>query len=132
MRKSIGLAVLAFVGGIALAPGVRAQRPYIGFVYPAGGQQGATFQVKLGGQLLDGVDEVLVSGTGVQARVVEYFRRLNPQDMTLLSEQLRELKHDAKAAPEMMAPMMDTMMMDSARTAKSSALDNPATGITTL
>ena len=120
MRKSTWLAVLAFVGSIALAPGVRAQRPYIGFVYPAGGQQGTTFQVKLGGQLLDGVDEVLVSGTGVQARLVEYFRRLNPQDMTLLSEQLRELKHDAKAAPEMMAPMMDTMMMDSAAKAKSS------------
>ncbi len=78
------------------------QRPYIGFVYPAGGQQGTTFQVRLGGQGLDGVDAATVSGEGVAARVVEYRRRLNPQELTLLREQLRELKRapqrsDAKA-----------------------------------
>ena len=49
-------------------------RPYIGFVYPAGGQQGTTFQIRLGGQDLDGVDGVLVSGTGFPAKVVEYQR----------------------------------------------------------
>ena len=36
---------------LAAALPARAQpRPYVGFVYPAGGQQGTTFAVKLGGQ----------------------------------------------------------------------------------
>jgi hypothetical protein len=71
---------------------------YIGFVYPAGGQQGTTFQVTLGGQQLEGVDEVLVSGDGVSAHVVEYNKKMNPQEMQLLQEQMRELK--ALAAPK--------------------------------
>ena len=50
-------------------------RPYIGFVYPAGGQQGATFRVRLGGQALDGVQAVLVTGSGVRAKVAI---RINP------------------------------------------------------
>lgn len=67
-------------------------RPYIGFVYPAGGQQGTTFQVRLGGQGLTDVYEVTVSGTGVTARLVDYWRPLGPIDINLLSQQLRELK----------------------------------------
>ena len=65
---------------------------YIGFVYPAGGQQGTTFRITLGGQSLEGVNRALVSGTGVHARVVEYNKQMNPQEMQLLQEQLRELK----------------------------------------
>jgi hypothetical protein len=75
------------------APGAHAQvRPYIGYVYPPGGQQGTTFQVKLGGQGLEDVDRLLITGDGFQARVLEYNRVLNPQEITLLNEQLRDLK----------------------------------------
>ena len=74
------------------------QRPYIGFVYPAGGQQGTTFPVKLGGQGLDGASEVLVTGTGVSARVVECYRRIGNQEITLLNEQLKDLKQAKPAA----------------------------------
>lgn len=73
----------------ALSAGAQA---YIGFVYPAGGQQGTTFQITLGGQALEGVDGVRVSGRGVTARVVEYNKQMNPQEIQLLQEQLRELK----------------------------------------
>jgi len=65
--------------------------PYIGYVYPAGGQQGTTFQIRLGGQRLDGVDQVLVSGPGVSAKIVSYRRQLGAQETALLREQLREL-----------------------------------------
>ena len=68
-------------------------------VYPAGGQQGTTFQVRLGGQGLDDVNEVLVTGTGVSAKVVEYCRRLGNQEMQLLSEQLSELKRELARRP---------------------------------
>ena len=43
-------------------------RPYIGFAYPAGGQQGASFHIRLGGQGLDGVHAVLVTGSASPPR----------------------------------------------------------------
>ena len=93
---------------LAAALAAQAQvRPYIGFVYPAGGQQGATFQTRLGGQGLDGVNGVLVTGSGVGAKVAQYHRRLNNQEMELLNEQLRDLRQvtmsDSAAAPPMTA-----------------------------
>ena len=93
MSKVQWLAVLGLAGVVAMTPSARAQsRPYIGFVYPAGGQQGTTFQVKLGGQALENITGAIVSGSGVSARLVEYHRKLNPQDMQLLSQQLSQLR----------------------------------------
>ena len=84
---------ITLVSLLAAVSAVQAQqRPYIGFGYPAGGKQGATFQVTFGGQYLDGVNNVFVSGEGVTARVLEYNKHLNPQEVTLLREQLNELK----------------------------------------
>jgi hypothetical protein len=92
----LGLLSLALL--LLFAESTKAQtRPYIGYVYPAGGQQGATFQIKLGGQGLDDVHSVLVTGSGVSARIMDYYRRLNPQEMQLLNEQLRELKKATSA-----------------------------------
>ena len=103
MRKAY-MAILGVAGLLTLSPATLAQvRPYIGFVYPAGGQQGTTFEIRLGGQNLDDVTQVSVSGSGVSARVVEYRRRLNPQDTQLLSEQLKILK---KAKPQAGGEMM--------------------------
>lgn len=109
--------VLSLALLLAAVPFAMAQpRPYIGFVYPAGGQQGTTFQVRLGGQNLDDPNAVLVTSPGVTARVVEYNRRLNNQEQQLLTEQLRELrKSPAKVSgggDTMMAS--DTMMMSAA------------------
>jgi hypothetical protein len=98
------LPILALALLLLGAPPAHAQpRPYIGFVYPAGGQQGTTFAVRLGGQNLDGASEVLVTGAGVSARVIECYRRIGPQEITLLSEQLKELK---QAKPAAVAAMM--------------------------
>ena len=109
------ITLLGTVVMLALAPAAHAQkRPFIGYVYPAGGQQATTVQVKLGGQDLDGVNAVLVTGPGVSARVVEYFRRLGNQEVQLLNEQVKELKKSAPAAATAMPaenpPMMDAMM----------------------
>lgn len=83
----LGLAIL-----VAAASSVRAQSQYIGFVYPAGGQQGATFPIRLGGQGLIHVSDVVVSGEGVSARLVDFYAVLGNQELGLLSQQLRELK----------------------------------------
>lgn len=87
----------------AVAPAHAQKRPHIGYVYPAGAQQAATVRLKLGGQDLDTVNAALVTGTGVSARVVGYFRRLGNQEVQLLNEQLKELKGKPGAAPAMTA-----------------------------
>jgi hypothetical protein len=83
------LSVLLAVGPVRPAPA----QAYIGFVYPAGGQQGTTFQVTVGGQALEGVNGAFISGSGVQGRLVEYNKRMDNQEIGLLNEQLKELKY---------------------------------------
>ena len=87
---------------LMLAPIARAQQaPHVGYVYPAGGQQGTTVQVAVGGQNLDGVTEAVVSGKGVKATLIEFDKPLTPGQFTLLRLQLKELvdKKAAAAAP---------------------------------
>lgn len=91
--NKLHLAVLAAAGWLAWASAAQAQqRPYIGFVYPAGAQQGTTVPIRLGGQNLNDVDQILVSGTGVSVKIDEFFKRLDNQESQLLREQLAELK----------------------------------------
>jgi hypothetical protein len=65
--------------------------PHAGYVYPAGGRQGTTFEVTVGGQFLDGVNRAIISGPGVQASMTEYFKPLTPGQATNLRDQLKEL-----------------------------------------
>ncbi|MBI5397117.1 MAG: hypothetical protein HZA91_17605 [Verrucomicrobia bacterium] len=131
MSKVQWLAIVGLAGWVATAPSARAQssRPYAGFVYPAGGQQGTTFMVKLGGQALEGVTGAIVTGSGISARLVEYHRKLNPQDMQLLGQQLTQLRKSKtrvasrkKFSEAPTATSTDAMLMsDEARTGKTSA-----------
>jgi hypothetical protein len=66
--------------------------PHAGYVYPAGGRQGSTVQVSVGGQFLDGVAGVLVSGTGVQARVVDFNKPLTGQALNDLRDKMQALQ----------------------------------------
>jgi len=76
---------------LVTASAAQGQNQYIGYVYPAGGQQGTTLTVKLGGQRLDGIYDAIITGEGVSAKVVQYYRRRNNQEFQLLTRQLREL-----------------------------------------
>ena len=128
MHRVNWLAVLGACGWLASASTGQAQvRPYIGFVYPAGGQQGTTFQIKLGGQGLEDVNRVYITGAGVSGRLVEYDRPLGPQETTLLSEQLKELK---RGKPEGSATMMNsgTPMMASESPMMTSGTTTQTTG----
>jgi len=93
---SIWLAV-AFL--VVLAPAVIAQpAPHIGYIYPAGGQRGETFQVTVGGQFLDGVTNAFISGVGVRAQVVEFNKPMPQGQFNQLRDQLRELQAKKRAA----------------------------------
>lgn len=91
MRRGLLGAWFAIWAVTVLSAGAQ-QRPYVGFVYPAGAQQGTTVQIRLGGQAIDDITGVLVTGKGVNANLAEYYRRLNNQEMQLLNEQLRMLR----------------------------------------
>lgn len=102
---------------LAMAAVAHAQkRPYVGYAYPAGGRQGSTFEIKLGGQDLDFVNGAVVTGTGVAAKVTRFYRRIGNQEVQLLNEQLKILKsaetNSPAAEPAMMAaeppPMMES------------------------
>ena len=95
----LGLAIL-----LATASSARAQ--YIGYVYPAGGQQGATFPIRLGGQGLLDASDVVVSGEGVSVRLVDHYRVWNNQEMGLLRQQLNELRKKETTVGEVMAAKM--------------------------
>lgn len=82
---------------MAIAAGARARRgPTIGYVYPAGGRQGTTFEVSLAGRFLDGVTDVIVSGEGVEATLVEHIKPLNGKQINLLRDRLKELQAKVK------------------------------------
>ena len=119
IRSGLGglvTALFALASLLLTAPSAYAQqRPYIGFVYPAGGQQGTTFRIKLGGQGLEDVGRVFVTGLGVTAKVIEYNRVLGPQEITLLNEQLRDLKRSKTA-------LASTMMSSDAMTASENTM----------
>lgn len=65
-------AVLWLATFLTLFSTARAQQgpPHIGYVYPAGGQRGTTFQVTVGGQHLSNAELARLSGKGVQAKVL--------------------------------------------------------------
>ena len=130
------LLFLGLAGWLASVSPARAQqRPYIGYAYPAGGQQGTTFSIRLGGQGLDDVNAVLITGHGVSAKVVDYYRRLNNQEMQLLNEQLRQLRRAKPAAGAEMSQMMDagsTMMMSATDSGKSAAGSTTGEAVTNL
>lgn len=89
-----------------LASSVQAQQQYIGYVYPAGGQQGSTFQIKLGGQKLATPSGLAVSGDGVSVRLIYFYRPLNNQELRLLRNQLKELQKKDTILGDAMAARM--------------------------
>jgi hypothetical protein len=72
-----------------------AKVPHIGYLYPAGGQQGSVVRITVGGQFLRGAAEVCISGEGVHGSVVRYMpqlRNINGDQRKLLLDRLQELR----------------------------------------
>jgi hypothetical protein len=104
MNRSRWHIVLWLGAFLVVAPGAHAQRPpfaqvnpHIGYAYPAGGQQGSTFEVAVGGQYLDGVDDVVVSGKGVEATITKYKKPLTQKQINELRQKLQEARKRMQA-----------------------------------
>ena len=94
LSSLLGLAVCLVV----LLGACAQNNPRLGYVFPAGGQQGATFQATIGGQFLNGVTNAYLSGPGLRATVVEHARPLTPKEANDLREKLKELQEKRQAA----------------------------------
>jgi len=106
MSRFNRLSILALTIFVASATPVRAQNQYIGYVYPAGGQQGTTFPIRLGGQRLIYASDVIVSGEGVSARLVAHYRVMSNQEFGLLRQQLSALRRKGSTLDDVMAAKM--------------------------
>ena len=96
--KSLFLPIAAALLTLASASYAQQQNsPHIGYVYPAGGRQGAAFEVEVGGQFLDGVTNVYVCGAGVQATVLEDLKPPTPKQLGELREKAKELQDKRQA-----------------------------------
>lgn len=93
---AFGALVLTALCCSAQAPARR--EPRIGFVYPAGGQQGTTFTVAIGGQGLDEKATAWFSPAGITASVVGYDRPLSQKEYNEAQEKMRELQEKRAAA----------------------------------
>jgi hypothetical protein len=86
---------------VSAAWGQRASnQPHIGYLYPAGAQQGTAVRVTAGGQFLRNTTDVYVSGEGVHARVIKYcrpFRNLKSEQRKWLQNRLNELRDERLA-----------------------------------
>lgn len=72
--------------------------PRIGYVYPAGGQLGATFQAVVGGQFLENATNAFISGAGIQATVVDFNRPMQQGKFNELRDEMRGLQDRKQAA----------------------------------
>ena len=92
MKRRARMLGAALAAALMLATGeVAFATPQIGYAYPAGGQQGTTFTVEVGGQSLNGADLVHVSGDGVRASVIDYAPALDSRELRDTRRFLRDL-----------------------------------------
>ena len=92
-RRILLVGLFCFLGAVALGA-LNIRTPQIGYLYPAGGQKGTVVRITVGGQFLQGAAKVHVTGDGVSAEVVEYFRpigNLNKEKRVLLNARFKEV-----------------------------------------
>ena len=70
--------------------------PHVGYVYPAGGRQGTTFQVTIGGSALNNTTAVFVSGAGVSTKVIKEDRQVTPAEQKEMRESLDKIQEKRK------------------------------------
>jgi len=93
---------LSVMVGLCLwAVAARAQdsSPKIGYLYPAGGQQGTTVELVVGGQHIHNVSEAYLSGQGVKAEILAAEEVPTGKEQQELRDELQKLRDEKKADP---------------------------------
>jgi len=90
--------LIGLLGSASAQPQPGQLQPHLGYLYPAGGQQGTTVRITAGGQFLRGVTDVYVTGADVNASVVKYYRpvrNINKEQREELIERMRAARDNA-------------------------------------
>ncbi len=95
--RNLCATLLVFLAPVPIVP-AQPSPPRIGYAFPAGGRQGATFQVAIGGQYLNNTTGAFVSGSGAEAAFVNYTRPLTQKEFNDLRDKLQELQKKRAAA----------------------------------
>ncbi len=129
MIKTLLSAAAVFALATASFAQQNQREAHIGYVYPAGGRQGTTFEAVIGGAGLGEATEVTVSGTGVSAVISKQERQVTPKEQQELKEQLGKLKQKRMQGERM--SLEDLKMATEAKdklTAFGRRLANPSLG----
>ena len=86
------LIATALAAAVSPAQGQPLNSPHAGYVYPAGGQQGTTVQVTVGGRYLEGASGAVFSARGLRAEIVGYDKPLPQREIPDLREKAQELQ----------------------------------------
>ncbi len=108
-----GLALLAAMAACTCALAqVSTVDPLLGYVCPAGGRQGTTVQIMVGGVRISRATDAVVSGRGVEARVLAAFPPTRPPDQEqrdALREALKAAMLQVQGGPPAELPTDDTL-----------------------
>ncbi|QBG46392.1 hypothetical protein EGM51_02895 [Verrucomicrobia bacterium S94] len=74
--------------------------PHIGFAYPAGAQQGTSFEMLIGGQYFKGATNVFVSGEGVSVEILQFSVRYEPRRINNLFNNYENTRASLEEAKE--------------------------------
>ncbi|MEI6890621.1 MAG: hypothetical protein V5783_00485 [Pontiella sp.] len=83
MSRGVRMAIITLLMGMADFAEA-SNEPHIGFVFPAGAQQGMTFEMLIGGQYFNGATQIFVSGEGVQVEILGYAVRYEARRVSQL------------------------------------------------
>ena len=79
------------------------REPHIGYIYPAGGRVGTTFEAVIGGFNLNDATTVRFSGTGVTAEIIKQERQVTPVEQQQLKERLAKLQEKRRSGTPLTA-----------------------------
>ncbi len=66
--------------------------PHVGYVFPAGGRQGTTVEITVGGQYLGNVAQAYISGDGAKVAVVPHEKPMTQKEFNQLRDKATELR----------------------------------------
>jgi hypothetical protein len=89
------LVTAALAAGSSPARGQPLNSPHAGFTYPAGGRQGTTVQVVVGGRNLAGASGAVFTARGLRAEIAGYDKPLTQREIQDLREKAQEMQKSA-------------------------------------
>ncbi|MGB7582594.1 MAG: PPC domain-containing protein [Sedimentisphaerales bacterium] len=127
------LLIVVLVLYAANAQGASNERePHIGYLYPAGGQQGSVIKITVGGQFIKDINEVYVTGQGVHGSVIRYIGRVKPLNGDQRKELQRQINELRKKLQGLGKKPMPPIAQDANKPADANKPDDTNTPPVTL